>query len=165
MSSATNFVRQQGFSDADPASCGVRLPGLMFQPRIIAVLVAVGIFTQSPVLFLALAAILVWSALVPKANPFEALYARLIAGPRGLPSLQTAPAPRRFSQGMAATFMIAIGLSLLAGNRALAFILEGLLAVALLALVAGRFCLGSYVFHWLSGKGRFANETLPWSRS
>lgn len=165
MSSAINFVKQQGFTDADPSSCGMRIRGLMFQPRIIAVLVAVGVIFQSPAIFLVLAGTLAWSALVPKANPFEALYARVIARPRGLPPLATAPAPRRFAQGMAAAFNLGIGLSLLGGNAVLAYVLEGLLSVALLALLVGRFCLGSYVFHVFRGKARFANETLPWHRS
>jgi hypothetical protein len=36
------------------------------------------------------------------------------------------------------------------------------LLVALGALIFGAFCLGSYVFHLLTGNGEFAKRTLPW---
>jgi hypothetical protein len=36
---------------------------------------------------------------------------------------------------------------------------------ALGALVLGRFCLGSYLYHVLRGETTFANRTLPWSRA
>jgi hypothetical protein len=119
MSSASNFVQQQGFPKAEPSSCGLQLSALMFQPRLIGVLMAIG----------------------------------------------PAPAPRRFAQGIAATFMLGIGLSLLGGHATLAWTLEWLLAVALAALVFGRFCLGSYLFHLFTGNRLFANATLPWRRS
>jgi hypothetical protein len=165
MSSASNFVQQQGFPKAEPSSCGLQFSALMFQPRLIGILVAIGIVTQSAGLFLTLAALLTWCALVPKWNPFEVLHRVLIARPRGTPPLGPTPAPRRFAQGMAATFMLGIGLSLLGGQAMLAWILEGVLAVALAALVVGRFCLGSYLFHLFTGNRLFANATLPWRRS
>jgi len=81
--------------------------------------------------------------------------------PRGLPAPDPAPAPRRFAQGMAATFMLGIGLSLRGGQPLLSGILELLLVAALIALVLGRFCLGSYLYHLVTGKRAFANSTLP----
>ena len=65
---------------------------------------------------------------------------------------------------MAGTFMLAIGVALLLGSRGLAWSLEAVLLAALGALI-GRFCLGSYVFHLVSGHAGFANRTLPWSRT
>src|SRR5262249_18465725 len=106
-----------------------------------------------------------WNVLVPALNPFDRLYGALIGARRGLPPLTPAPAPRRFAQGMAATFTLVIGTSLLAGWSMLAWVLEALLVVALGALIFGKFCLGSYVFHLLTGNGAFAGRTLPWSRS
>jgi hypothetical protein len=66
---------------------------------------------------------------------------------------------------MAGTFMLAIGLSLLFGLQTLIWLLEGLLLVALAALILGRFCLGSYVYLLLTGQSGFANRTLPWART
>src|SRR4029078_11559050 len=84
--------------------------------------------------------------------------------PKGFPVLRAAPGPRRFSQGMAATFMLLIGVSLLAGWNPLAWVLEALLLAPLGALIFGEFCLGSYVFHVLTGNSEFAKRTLPWGR-
>jgi hypothetical protein len=57
-----------------------------------------------------------------------------------------------------------IGVSLLAGRDRLAWMLEALLFVALGALIFGRVCLGSFVFHLLNGNGEIAKRTLPWGR-
>jgi hypothetical protein len=46
----------------------------------------------------------------------------------------------------------------------LAWALEGLLLLAVAALVFGRFCLGSFVYHVVRGHAAFAVRTLPWAR-
>lgn len=158
-----HFVQQQGFEQESAVGCAARYPALMFQPRVVGTLVLIALILQSAPLFLVLAAILWWSALRPAYNPFDHLYNRLIARPRGLQQLGPAPPPRRFSQGMAGSFMLAIGSALLAGWTTAALIFEGLLVVALIALVFGRFCLGSYLYYLLHGKVDFANRTLPWA--
>jgi hypothetical protein len=159
-----NFIKQQGFEDASARTCDFQYPALMFQPRLIGVLVLAGVLLQASPVFLTLSALLWWNALVPTMNPFDGLYNRLVAARKGRPALSPAPAPRRFAQGMAATFMLVIGVSLLAGWDTLAWALEALLLVALGALIFGAFCLGSFVFHLLTGNGEFARRTLPWGR-
>ena len=141
------FVRGQGFLDAEAPACTSQYGALMFQPRAIGILFMIGAALQRGEWFLALSAILWWNVLVPALNPFDALYNAWITGPRRLPQLGPAPAPRRFAQGMAATFMLLIGISLLQGWQTTAWILEGLIAIALLALIFGRFCLGSAIFN------------------
>lgn len=160
-----NFVLQQGFKDATAQSCVSKYPALMWQPRLIGILVVIGVLLQDGRYFLVLSAILWWSALLPPLNPFDALFNRLVARPKNLSPLTPAPGPRRFAQGMAGTFMLAIGWSLLSGRHVLAWILEGALVVALVLLLFGRFCVGSYVFLLLTGQGKWANRTLPWSRT
>jgi hypothetical protein len=164
MSGEMNFVRQQGFRNASAQSCGFQYPALMWQPRVIGVLVVIGLVIQSGPFFLALSAVLWWNVALPQLNLFDLLYNNLVAKPRGRPLLGPAPAPRRFSQGMAGTFMLGIGLSLVSGWHILAWCLEGLLVAALAALIFGRFCVGSYVFHLVTGQAGFANKTLPWAR-
>lgn len=159
-----NFIRQQGFKQATEVGCETQYPALMFQPRLIGGFVAIGLILQAPTLFLVLSAVLWWNVVLPARNPFDGIYNRLIAGPRELPKLTAAPAPRRFAQGMAATFMLGIGLSLLLDRPVTALVLEVLLVVALGALIFGRFCLGSYLYHLIRGDGAFANRTLPWVR-
>jgi hypothetical protein len=61
--------------------------------------------------------------------------------------------------------MLGIALSLFCGWATAAWILEGVLALALVLLNFGRFCLGSYTYHLLHGNAGFANHTLPWSHT
>ena len=157
-----NFILQQGLSEPAAGACPVQYSALLFQPRIVGLWVVVATILQSPFVFFALAAVLWWSALVPRLNPFDALYNRLMARMRGM-TLTPAPAPRRFAQFLAGCFAVAIGVSLGLRWRAPAFILEGFLIVAIGALVLGGFCLGSFIYHVLSGRRDFAKRTLPWA--
>jgi hypothetical protein len=165
MTAEVNFVRQQGFKDSSPQTCGYQYPALMWQPRAIGILVLVGLVFQAWPYFLALSVLLWWNGVSPHLNPFDALYNYLVATPKGRPRLGPAPGPRRFAQAMAGTFMLAIGLSLLMGCNILAWAMETLLLTALGALIFGRFCLGSYLFLVFTGQVGFANRTLPWSRN
>ena len=162
--SCVHFVQQQGFKEANANNSDSQYSSLMFQPRLIGSVVLVGLIFQAWPLFLALAAILWWNVIVPSRNPFDALYNKFVSGKKGLPRLQPAPAPRRFAQGVAATFMVGIGISLVLGWQAAAWVLEGFLIVAVTALIFGKFCLGSYVYYLLRGESGFANRTLPWVR-
>ncbi|MGH9868988.1 MAG: DUF4395 family protein [Candidatus Polarisedimenticolia bacterium] len=165
MTAEVNFVRQQGLRNASPDDCALQYPAMMWQPRLLGALVLAGVLFQSWRWFLGLTALLWWNAALPRLNPFDALYNVLAVKPKGFPLLGPAPAPRRFAQAMAGTFMLAIGLSLLAGWRGVAWAIEALLLGALGALIFGRFCLGSYLYLLLTGQGEFANRTLPWART
>ena len=158
-----NFMKQQGFVEEADSVCDMHFSGLYFQPRIVGPLVVVGMILQSPIFFFVLSAVLWWNVVFPKWNPFELVYNRAIAAPRGKPPLAPAPAPRMFAQGMAATFMLLAGLSLLAGWMVAAYALEALLVVAFALLLFGKFCLGAYIYHLLRGRVTFANSTLPWA--
>ena len=160
-----NFVQQQGFPDVPVAACTQLSSALRFQPRLVGLTVLVGAITQRPEVFGALAAALWWGALLPRWNLFDALY-RLTLGRRsGAPVLEPAPPPRRFAQGMAASFATAIALCLTTHHWVAVWTLEGLLLAAIAALVYGRFCLGSFVYHLTTGRGDFAMRTLPWRRA
>ena len=164
-SAKLNFVQQQGFKEQPEPGCELRYRALMFQPRIVGVLVVVGLILQSGLYFLALSLVLWWGVLFPGLNPFDAAYNSLIAEPKALPPLTPAPAPRRFAQGMAAGFMLLIGLFILLQWQLAAWIFEGFLIAALSALIFGKFCLGSYLFFLFKGEKAFADRTLPWTRT
>jgi hypothetical protein len=145
--SRVRFIRQQGFST--PSVDDELYSALMLQPRVVGATVVLGIVVQSPLLFLALSAVLLWSALVPTRNPFDAIYNRVVARPRGLAPLGTAPAPRRFAMGMAGTVALTIGIALLAGASITAWVLEGLFAVAVMQVVLGDVCGAANLYHLL----------------
>jgi hypothetical protein len=145
--SRVRFIRQQGF--ATQRADEQLYTALMLQPRIIGAVVALAIVVQNLVLFLVLAATLWWSALVPTRNPFDAIYNHAFARPRGLPPLGAAPAPRRFATGLAGTFALAIGVALLAGTTVVAWVIEGLLTVAVMEVVLRDNCAGANLYHLL----------------
>jgi len=62
---------------------------------------------------------------------------------------------------MAGMFALAIGVSLLLGWRAAAYVVEAVFVAAVAALIFGGFCLGSFVFPLLRGRAPFAKRTLP----
>ena len=157
-----NFILQQGLSEPVAESCPLQYSALLFQPRVIGLWLVVAVIMQAPVGFFALAAVLWWSALVPRLNPFDALYNWTLARSRG-PALTAAPAPRRFAQALAGLFALAIGVSLAMGWHTIALVVEGFFVVAVGALAFGGFCLGSFVFHLVCGRADFAKRTLPWA--
>jgi hypothetical protein len=159
-----NFMKQQGFVEESDAVCDMHFSGLYFQPRIVGPLVVVAIALQSPILFLALSAVLWWNVVFPKWNPFEMFYNRVFAAPRGKPVLSPAPPARVFAQGMAAAFMLLAALALMEGWMIASWVFEAFLVIAFAALLFGKFCLGAYVYHLLRGRIDFANSTLPWAR-
>ena len=163
-SAKLNFVLQQGVRNVPAEECGLRYPALMFQPRVIGITVLIAIILQSWTLFLALSIVLWWNVFLPKFNLFDLFYNHFIARSRGLLQLDQAPAPRRFAQGMAATFSLGIAVSLKFGWHWATWIIEAFLVLALALLIFGRFCFGSYIYHLFHGNMRFANNTLPWNR-
>jgi hypothetical protein len=158
-----NFILQQGLPEPPTASCPLQYSALLFQPRLVALVILVAVLLKSPLIFLALAGVLWWNAILPRWNPFDALYNRIVAVRTGRIALSPAPGPRRFAQGMAGTFALAIGASLLLGWYVTSIVLEVILVLAVGALVFGSFCFGSFVFHLLLGRLGFAKRTLPWA--
>ena len=159
-----NFILQQGFEEPASPACHRQFSALLFQPRLVGLTLLTGLLFQSPAVFLTLAAVLWWSALLPKWNPFDAVYNLLSEAKPGAMRLGPAPGPRRFAQGMAGSFALVIGVALLLGASVFAYVFEALFVVAVGALVFGRFCLGSFLYHILTGRGEFARRTLPWTR-
>jgi hypothetical protein len=159
-----NFILQQGLPEPPAASCPLQYSALLFQPRLVGLVILAAVILQEPRVFLALAGVLWWSALLSRLNPFDALYNRTLALRPGGFTLPPASGPRRFAQGMAGTFALAIGISLVLGWSVTAIVLQSLLAAAVGAQVLGGFCLGSLVFHLLRRQAAFARRTLPWAR-
>ena len=160
--SGRNFILQQGLDTPAQESCPVRFSALMFQPRLVGLFILLAVILQSPAIFLVLSGILWWNVLLPRLNPFDAVYNRTLANRPGSVRLDPAPPPRRFAQGMAGSFALAIGMLLLLQSGTAALVLQVLLLAALAALIFGRFCLGSFLYHLLRGRSDFAMRTLPW---
>src|SRR5262245_4974698 len=102
-----NFILQQGLREPGAGACSTPYSALLFQPRLVGCWIVVATVLRSPALFLALAAVLWWSAWAPRWNPFDALYNRTVGRASGT-TLGAAPAPRRFAQELAGLFALAI---------------------------------------------------------
>jgi hypothetical protein len=157
-----NFILQQGFEDAAPVSCSLQYSALQFQPRVVLIWIIAGILLQHPAAFAALSAVLWWSALLPKLNPFDALYNWTSGTRPGGFRVGLAPPPRRTAQAMAGTFSLACAVLVYFGFNVAAYVVEGIFLAAVMALTLGGFCLGSFVYHLFRGHGKFARQTLPW---
>jgi zinc transporter ZupT len=146
-----DFVRQQGCTIGPPKL----YRALMLQPRLVCVAVAIGMWRQDAKLFLMLSACLAWCAAVPEWNPIDRIYNAV--QPDGAPVLPPSPAPRRTAMALAS---LCAGVSSVAIHMEAwrtAWTIEGLLLVAALAVVVGRFCFGSFVYYqvtrWLDHAG------------
>jgi|WetSurMetagenome_2_1015567.scaffolds.fasta_scaffold530401_2 hypothetical protein len=157
-----NFILQQGYDSPAPASCMRLSSALRFQPRVVGLIAAAGTVSQSPSVYATLAALLGVSALWPRWNPFDFVYNHTLGRRAGAPALGPAPMPRRFAQGLAATFAIAIVACLASGHSMSAWVIQSVLLLAAAALIVGRFCFGSFVYHLVRGRLTFAIRTLPW---
>ncbi len=158
-----NFILQQGFEEPTPAVCPRQYAALHFQPRIVLLWIVIGILLQSPLVFYAVCTVLWWSALLPNLNPFDALYNSTFARRAGAFQLTPAPAPRRAAQAIAGAFALTCALLIRFGHFTAAYVVEGVFLAAVLALVLGAFCLGSFAYLLLRRKGAFARRTLPWT--
>ena len=158
-----NFILQQGFAEPAPEDCSIQYSALVFQPRIVLVGVVAGILFQSQAVFSILCAMLWWSALVPKLNPFRALYNRTLGSRSGGFRLDPSPAPRRAAETEAGAVALACALLIHAGFGPAAYVIEAIFLAAALAVLGGGFGLGSFVYHLLRGNLRFALRTLPWA--
>jgi Domain of unknown function (DUF4395) len=157
-----NFILQLGFEDPAPAVRSIQYSALVFQPKIVLGWIVAGILFQSPAVFAGLGALLWWSALFPKLNPFRALYNRTLGSQPGAFPLDPSPAPRRAAETEAGTVALTSALLVHAGLSLAAYMVQAVFLAASLAVMIGSFCFGSFVYHILRGNGRFALRTLPW---
>src|SRR5512144_1476548 len=87
-----NFILQQGLREPAAGTYPTQYSALHFQPRLVGLWIVVATVLQAPRPFFALGAVLWWSALAPRLNPFDALYNRTLARSSGT-ALTSAPAP------------------------------------------------------------------------
>ena len=158
-----NFILQQGFDDPTPAIRLRQYSALVFQTKVVVIAVVAGILFQAPGVFVALGALLWWSALFPKLNPISALYNATIGRRAEAFRLGPAPAPRRAAETEAGTIALTIALLFHAGFSLGAYVLEAIFLTAALAVIIGSFCTGALVYHLIRGRWGFVRQTLPWA--
>ena len=150
------FLQQQGFPDVTEKSAKTHYKGLQFQPRIVGSIMLLSFLLQNAWLFLTISVILWINTLIPKANIFEIIYNISVAKKNNLPKLSPAPGPRRFAQGMAASFLLITSISLFNSWMPVVYIAEAIILIAFSSLIFGKFCIGAYIYHFLRGNSAFA---------
>jgi hypothetical protein len=60
-------------------------------------------------------------------------------------------------QGMAGTLMLVAGTSIMNDWTTLAYITQAFIAIAFAAQLFGKFCVGAYVYHLMTGNAAFAH--------
>jgi hypothetical protein len=159
-----NFIQQQGFEGETEESAVVHFNALLFQPIMVGSFMLIGILTQSATLFFIFGLILWINTVLPSLNIFEIFYNATFRLMRNEPRLEPAPMPRRFMQGMAGTLMLGAAFTLVLGLNGVSLVFQGFIAVAFVALLFGKFCVGAFIYHYITGNATFANATCPWSR-
>jgi len=159
--SKRNFILQQGFPEPAAETRDRQYSAILFQPRLLGLVFVVASVAQSPATFVALGVILWWCMLLPRLNPFNGFYNRVVAPWSGV-TLTPSPAPRRFSQFLGGSFCFAIAASLVLGFHTTAVVLEAFLLAGTATMLAG-FCVGTLLFHVLRGRPDIARNTLPWA--
>lgn len=150
----------QGFTHvADDAESAALARSARFQPRATLVLLAGGVAlvasglvgTTVGALWFAVLAALGWLAVaVPATNVFDLTWNPIRA--RGLCFSGAPPAPRRFSQAIAATFLTTIAILLALSATTAALVVAGVMAVAASLAAFADVCVGSEIYHLLFGR-------------
>ena len=159
------FMKQQGFNTDHNNSAERHFDLLLFQPLNVGAMIMLAIALQSFVMFLIVGSILWFNTVLPGFNPFERLLDRVTKGSAKHFPLPPAPAPRRFMQGMAGSLMFMAAISMTYDFTNLSYVFQGFIALAFAMLIFGKFCVGAYIYHVLTGNVKFANQTCPWSQS
>lgn len=158
-------MMQQGFNADRSNKTEKHFDLLLFQPVTVGSLIIVAIVLQSSILFLILGGILWLNTILPGLNPFERFLDLVNRRSEKYVKLPPAPAPRRFMQGMAGTLMLLAAASMVNGYTQLAYAFQAFIAVAFSLLLFGKFCVGAYIYHVITGNTQFANRTCPWSKT
>ena len=143
--SQRQFIRQLGILDPNPDD--TLYQSLMFQPRVVGVIVSAGVLLQSAPLFLLLAAALYWGAVRPDRNVFDTLYNGLVARRRGLPPVPVSLAPRRAAMGQAGTLALIIAVAIATESTLVAWLFEAFLAFAVAGVIFARHCAGACIYY------------------
>jgi hypothetical protein len=143
------FVVQQGLPEPAPHARELQYDALAFQPRALVVLVAGAALSREPVVWAAIAGLLLLGAAAPRLNPFDALYATLHRRQSRRLFLPGARAPRRFAQVLPALFCLTAALALLDGREAVVWGVVVAFGLAFAGIFVFGFCFGAWLFRLL----------------
>jgi hypothetical protein len=144
-------LTSQGFSIGEEAEAVALSRAARFQPATTLLLVIAGLLLPAgQIAWFGTLAVLGWLAVAwPKVNVFDRLWGLVVTPLIGWPGLGPPPAPRRFSQGMAATFLTLVTTFFALGWPNAALGTGVVMCVAAAAVTFGDLCLGSMIYQAL----------------
>jgi len=148
----------QGFA-VDDAWLAEVSPWLRLSPALCGTFAALGTATASPTILFALAGIALLGAVMPF-HPFDFIYnygIRFLVGKRPLPPNG---APRRFSCGIAAVWLVATALCFLSGQATAGYTLGALFIVVAGLMSTTDICIPSLMYHLLRRLTGGASPTM-----
>jgi hypothetical protein len=159
---ALRNLESQGFTAVtDDAEAAGLARAARFQPAATLALLLVGVGlaasghvpATSPAAWFGALAALAWLAVaVPTTNVFDRFWDLAVRPLTGWPGLGPPPTPRRFSQGIAATFLTTIAVLFGLGLATPAFVVSGVMAVAASLAAFANVCIGSAVYNVAFGR-------------
>lgn len=158
---AIRNLESQGFSAADDSRTTGLARAAAFQPRatLALLLLGVGLAVTGvvpavfPAAWFGVLAGLAWLAVaVPATNVFDRFWDLAVRPITGWAGVDATPAPRRFSQGIAASFLTTVAVLFGLGLGTPALVVAGIMACAASLASFADFCLGSAIFNLLFGR-------------
>jgi hypothetical protein len=143
--SARRRLHTQGFDDVGDRDLSRAEPWLRLTPALCGLIVAIGTVLAAPWVFLALAPVAAFGAAFP-VHPFDLFYNRGLLHLTRTPPLPTNGAPRRFACGVAAVWMIAIGVSFAVGAPIAGYALGALMTAVITLVSTTHICIPSMIY-------------------
>lgn len=148
-SSLRTRLQMQGYCLDDPQSRRLSA-ALRLTPAVCATMAVAGLLLASPVLFAVLTVLGAVGATFQGGNLIDRLYNAAL-GRRGPQALPPAPAPRRFSCAIAATFSAVAGVGFFLGIASMGYLFGAFVLLGSGLAASTHWCLGGWIYGRLFG--------------
>lgn len=146
-------LETQGFLGLDDDALAEVGPWLRWSPAWCTAFMAAGTALASPGILWGLAVTAAAGVILPS-HPFDYVYNHAVRRLTGTRPLPPNGAPRKFTCGLAATWLGATGLAFALGASTVGYVLGGSLTAAALLVSVTHFCIPSVVYGALFGQRR-----------
>lgn len=140
---------QQGFQRYAPCELRELEWGLRFTPLMCSLAAAYGLYSHSPFILFAVAALGIWAFVMPAAHPMDLLYNHGVRHFFGLAALPANPFQRRLACLAAAVMNAAAGILFIAGLPLIAWGVGITLLVLQFIVITTHFCTLSWMYEGL----------------
>lgn len=151
LATAIDRLDAQGYVNVDRPTMAEVEPWLRWSPALCAIVMATGTVLASPWILWGLAPFATLGAIFPR-HPFDYIYNLGVRRITGTPPLPPHGAPRRFTCGLAAVWLLATGAAFAADVTVAGYVLGGALTAAATLVATTHFCIPSLIYGLLFGR-------------